>query len=270
MLLVHAHPDDETLTTGGTIARYAAEGAEVTVVTCTLGEEGEIIPPALAGLGAWAADQLGGYRSGELAAACAALGQVRHRYLGGIGRWRDSGMAGTPSAEHPRAFTRGTLDEQAAQLAALLDEFRPQVVVSYDAFGGYGHPDHIRAHQVTTAATEGRADVARVFHTVASEEQTRRGLAGLRGMGDLGARVAADGELPTVADAGISTVVDVEPYRRAKIAALTAHATQVSVGEHHFALSNGIAQPLGDAEHYVLARGSAEGCAAELFGGLTP
>jgi len=267
-VLVHAHPDDETLTTGGTIARYAAGGAEVTVVTCTLGEEGEIIPPELAQLGAWAADQLGGYRAGELAAACAALGPVRHRYLGGIGRWRDSGMAGTPSAEHPRAFVRGSVAEQAEQLGALLDELRPQVVVGYDSFGGYGHPDHIRAHEVMMAAAPAAGSVRRVFHTVTSEAQTRRGLGELRAAGELGVRVPADGELPTTPDAKITTVVDAGAHLEAKAAALGAHSTQVTVGERYFALSNDIAQPLAGIEHFVLVHGPAEGCADDLFGGL--
>src|SRR5690606_24279520 len=106
VLFVHAHPDDESITTGGTIARYSAEGAHVTVVTCTLGEEGEIIPAELEQLGAWAGDQLGGYRIGELAEAGVALGWSEHRFLGGPGRWRDSGMAGVESNEHPRAFVR--------------------------------------------------------------------------------------------------------------------------------------------------------------------
>ena len=98
---MHAHPDDETLTTGGTMARYAADpDTSVTLVTCTLGEEGEVIPPELALLAPDAADQLGGYRIGELAAACAALGVTDHRFLGGTGRWRDSGMV---LAGHGRA-----------------------------------------------------------------------------------------------------------------------------------------------------------------------
>lgn len=269
LLLVHAHPDDETLTTGGTIARYAADGVPVTVVTCTLGEEGEIIPPGLQQLGSWAADQLGGYRSGELAEACSALGVIGHRYLGGIGRWRDSGMAGTPSAEHPRAFVRGAVAEQAAQLRALLDELRPLVVVTYDAVGGYGHPDHIRAHEVTMAAAEGHPDVRRVFHTVSSAAAMARGLAELRMGEPLDARIPADGELPTVDDELIHTGLDVGAYRVAKIAALRAHATQVTVGDRHFALSNDVAQPIPDTEHFVLAHGDGEGAREDLFGGLT-
>ncbi len=270
---MHAHPDDESITTGGTIARYAAEGAEVTVVTCTLGEEGEIIPPGLDQLGAWAGDQLGGYRAGELAAAGSALDWSAHRYLGGIGRWRDSGMAGTPSAEHPRAFLRGSADEQAEQLLAVLDELRPQVVVGYDAFGGYGHPDHIRAHEITMSAAARATSVARVFHTVFSAGAVARGLARLREAADVPFRVPADGELPTTPDERITTTIDVAAHLGAKFAALRAHETQVQVPgsrEPCFALSNGIAQPVPPAEYFVLARGDAAGSATDLFGGLDP
>ncbi|MDT7798531.1 MAG: N-acetyl-D-myo-inositol-2-amino-2-deoxy-alpha-D-glucopyranoside deacetylase [Actinomycetota bacterium] len=273
LLLVHAHPDDESITTGATIARYAAEGAEVTVVTCTLGEEGEIVRelPELAGLGAWAADQLGGYRVGELRAACAALGVSRHRYLGGIGRWRDSGMAGTPAASHPKAFAGGALEEQAAQLAEILDEVRPQVVVTYDAFGGYGHPDHIRAHEVTMAAAPRASSVARVFHTVASRDAVRAGLAELRADGTSRFPVPPDAELPVTPDEEITTVLDVAAYLPAKLAALRAHATQLTVAEGavpHFALTNELAQPIPAHDYFVLAHGPAEGAAVDLFGGL--
>ncbi|MGW3967385.1 N-acetyl-1-D-myo-inositol-2-amino-2-deoxy-alpha-D-glucopyranoside deacetylase [Amycolatopsis sp. NPDC005003] len=272
LLFVHAHPDDESITTGASIARYAAEGAEVIVVTCTLGEEGEIMAglPELAGLGAWAADQLGGYRVAELKAACAALGVSRHRYLGGIGRWRDSGMAGTPSASHPRAFTGGTVEEQAAQLAELIDEFRPQVVVTYDAFGGYGHPDHIRAHEITMAAAPRAESVERVFHTVASRDAVRAGLAALRDR-DTVFDVPDDDELPVTPDEEITTVVDVAAYVPAKLAALRAHATQLAViddGVPYFALTNELAQPILAKDYFVLAHGPAEGAADDLFGGL--
>ncbi|QWF82212.1 1D-myo-inositol 2-acetamido-2-deoxy-alpha-D-glucopyranoside deacetylase [Amycolatopsis sp. CA-230715] len=262
---MHAHPDDESITTGGVMARYAAEGAEVTLVTCTLGEEGEIIPPELDGLGSWAGDQLGGYRAGELAGARAALGVTRQRFLGGIGRWRDSGMADA-GLNHPRAFTAGAFDEQVAQLREILDEVRPQVVVTYDAFGGYGHPDHIRAHEITTAAVGG----ARLFHIAASEQATKQGLAELRERPGLGFRVPDDGELPTTPDAEITTSIDISGHLDAKISALRAHATQVSVpdGAACFALSNGIAQPLPPAECFVHAGGGAEDVSADLFGGL--
>ncbi|WP_414637535.1 N-acetyl-1-D-myo-inositol-2-amino-2-deoxy-alpha-D-glucopyranoside deacetylase [Amycolatopsis sp.] len=241
MLLVHAHPDDESITTGGIMARYAAAGAEVVLVTCTLGEEGEIIPPELAQLGSWAADQLGGYRAGELAVACRALGVTGHRFLGGIGRWRDSGMAGTPAAAHPRAFAGGPLEEQTAQLREILDEIRPDVVVTYNAFGGYGHPDHIRAHEITMAAAH---DVPRLFH------------------------IASGGGADPRPDTEATTVVDIRGQLDAKIAAMGAHATQISVRPPEFALSNGVAQPIGETESFTLVRGPAEGAGTDLFGGL--
>jgi N-acetyl-1-D-myo-inositol-2-amino-2-deoxy-alpha-D-glucopyranoside deacetylase len=272
LLLVHAHPDDESITTGATIARYAAEGAEVTVVTCTLGEEGEIMPGRreLGGLRAQAADQLGGYRVAELMGACAALGVSRHRYLGGIGRWRDSGMAGTPSASHPRAFTGGSAEEQAAQLLEIIDEVEPQVVVTYDAFGGYGHPDHVRAHEITMVAAPRARSVRRVFHTVASRDAVRAGLATLRA-GEPVYAVPADDELPTTPDEEITTVLDVAAYVPAKVAALRAHATQLAVvgdAVPYFALTNEIAQPILGRDYLVLAHGPADGAADDLFGGL--
>ncbi|GAA3572125.1 N-acetyl-1-D-myo-inositol-2-amino-2-deoxy-alpha-D -glucopyranoside deacetylase [Amycolatopsis ultiminotia] len=271
LLLVHAHPDDESITTGGAIARYAAEGADVFLVTCTLGEEGEIVPPRLARLAAGEADQLGGYRYGELSAACAALGVTRHEYLGGIGRWRDSGMAGTPAAGHPRAFTAGSRAAQTVQLRALIEELAPQVVVTYDAFGGYGHPDHIRAHEITMAATEDAPSVARVFHVVQSTAALADGLAELRADDTSPFRVPADDELPSVPDEKIATALDISAHLPAKLAALRAHETQLTVTDGavvHFALTNSIAQPLGRAEHFVLARGDADGAATDLFGGL--
>jgi N-acetyl-1-D-myo-inositol-2-amino-2-deoxy-alpha-D-glucopyranoside deacetylase len=274
LLLVHAHPDDESLWTGGTIARYAANGAHVTLVTCTLGEEGEIIPDGLALLAAAESDQLGGYRNGELRAACGALGIVDHRYLGGIGRWRDSGMVGVASNSHPRAFIRGSLDAQVASLLDILREVRPDVVVTYGPDGGYGHPDHIRAHDITMAACAKSADVRRVFHVVTSKQATDAGVAELAAVQDLPFRLPHAGELPVTEDSLITAVVPVADHLDCKLRALRAHQTQISVwqddsGWSCYALSNGIAQPIVDSEYYVLASGSPEGADADLFGGLS-
>src|SRR4051795_3302441 len=131
MLLVHAHPDDETIGNGATMAKYAAEGAHVTLVTCTLGEEGEILVPALEHLAADKEDGLGEHRIGELADAMKALGVTDHRFLGGAGRWRDSGMMDTPANERPECFWRADLDEATRELVAVMREVRPQVVVTY-------------------------------------------------------------------------------------------------------------------------------------------
>src|SRR5664279_58321 len=144
LLLVHAHPDDETIGSGAAMARYVAEGAHVTLVTCTLGELGEVLVPELEGIAADRADQLGGYRIAELGQAMKALGVDDHRYLGGAGRWRDSGMMGVDGNNDPRAFwTCGTDEtlfaEAVAQAVGIIREVRPQVLVTYDEDGGYGH-----------------------------------------------------------------------------------------------------------------------------------
>jgi N-acetyl-1-D-myo-inositol-2-amino-2-deoxy-alpha-D-glucopyranoside deacetylase len=152
MLLVHAHPDDETIGSCVTMARYASEGVAVTLLTCTRGEEGEVLVPELAQLGAAHDDELGPHREQELAAAMAVLGVADHRFLGGPGRWRDSGMMGLPTNDRPEAFWRADLVEASAQVCAVVREVRPQVLVTYDSNGGYGHPDHIAISQFTTAA----------------------------------------------------------------------------------------------------------------------
>jgi len=278
LLLVHAHPDDETICNGGTIARYAAAGVHVTLVTCTLGEEGEVIPDELRGLAADSADQLGGYRVGELRAACTALGIADQRFLGGIGRWRDSGMTGTTANRHPRAFVNGSLDEQVHELAKIVAEVRPQVVVSYDPSGGYGHPDHVRAHRVTMAAVDGAREVDAVFWTVVSRSTVRDGLAGLAGFDGLPFALPTPDEVPCVPDDLVTTTVDVGAALPAKVAALRAHATQISVwegssdGQRSYALSNGLARPLGPVEEFTLAGGrvAADQVRSDLFGGSGP
>jgi N-acetyl-1-D-myo-inositol-2-amino-2-deoxy-alpha-D-glucopyranoside deacetylase len=272
LALVHAHPDDESLWTGGTIARYAATGADVMVITCTLGEEGEIIPDDLRQLRAQEADQLGGYRIAELGAALAELGVTRHAFLGGPGRWRDSGMVGDPANDHPRAFVRGPVGDQADMLAAQLAELRPQVLVSYDAYGGYGHPDHIRAHEITVAAAKRLPDVARVFYAVQSGGAVRGGLDVLAGWTDQPYRLPGPDELSVVDDELIGTIVDVTDQLPAKLRALRAHATQISVWESGeravYALSNGVAAPVLPNEYFVLASGDPTGAADDLFGDL--
>ena len=149
LLLVHAHPDDECIGTGATMARYVADGAAVTLVTCTLGEEGEVLLPELSHLASDKEDALGDHRREELAAAMAELGVTDWRLLGGPGRFRDSGMIGTPPNDRPDCFWRTDLLVAATELVPVIREVRPQVVVTYDDFGGYGHPDHIQAHRVT-------------------------------------------------------------------------------------------------------------------------
>lgn len=280
LLVVHAHPDDETLWTGGMIARYAAEGVAVTLVTCTLGEEGEILVDELRGLAADRADQLGGYRLAELRAAGAALGVADQRFLGGLGRWRDSGMvpqpggrAGAPSRLHPRCLVAGVLDEQVGALVEILEQVHPQVVVSYGPDGGYGHPDHVRAHQVTMAAVAQVSGVSRVFWAVRPVSARRRGLASLSAMPGLPFRLPAPDGLAAVADAEVSTRLDVSAQRAAVLSAMRAHATQIRVWTHGphaaFALADGLARPVLDTEYFTLVAGPTQGAQDDLFGGLT-
>ncbi|RZT26079.1 N-acetyl-1-D-myo-inositol-2-amino-2-deoxy-alpha-D-glucopyranoside deacetylase [Mycobacterium sp. BK558] len=277
LLFVHAHPDDETLTTGATIAHYCARGAQVQVLTCTLGEEGEVIGEQWAQLSVDGADQLGGYRIGELTAALAALGVDRPRFLGGAGRWRDSGMEGT-TPRHRQRFVDGDVEEQTAALAAVVDELRPHVVVTYDPQGGYGHPDHIHAHRVTMAGVAAsRWRVPKVYWTVMSQTALTAGLAALTNVPDGWITVDAD-VLPIIgyADDAIDAALDVAAHVPAKLAALRAHATQVQVSPDGtaMALSNGIALPVPLVEHYTLVEGVAgerddRGWETDLLAGLS-
>ena len=266
LLFVHAHPDDETLTTGATIAHYAALGAQVCVVTCTLGEEGEVIGERWARLAVDQADQLGGYRIGELTMALRALGIDGPVFLGGAGRWRDSGMTGTP----PRQWQRFIDAEPREAVGALVDiirELRPHVVVTYDANGGYGHPDHIHAHEVTMAAVAASSGadfpgepwtVPKVYWTVISRSAMGAGLDALEDVPAEWLRVSMDQVPFGSPDDDIDAVMDVVDGLPAKIAALRAHATQVTVAPdgRSCALSNNIALPIGGVEHYILAAGT--------------
>jgi len=260
LLFVHAHPDDETINNGATIARYAAAGAEVTVLTCTLGEEGEVIGDRWAHLAVEHADQLGGYRVGELTAALHHLGLPGPRFLGGAGRWRDSGMVGTPARRQTR-FADAADDVVVGQVADVIAELRPHAVVTYDPNGGYGHPDHIQAHRVTTAAVTAAADrwqVPKFYWTVMSPNAFRAAIAALRD-DDLEPdwiRLTDDGSSVFV-EHPVTTVIEAPEHRAAKIAAMRAHATQLTVGPtgRAFALSNNLALPVLDQEHYVLVAG---------------
>lgn len=253
-LFVHAHPDDETITTGGTIAALVAGGADVRVVTCTLGEEGEVLGDEFAGLVADRADQLGGYRIGELAAALRALGVGRPRFLGGAGRWRDSGMAGTPSAEHPRAFVRSGSDAVDV-LTEVLEGFRPHLVVTYDPRGGYGHPDHIRAHEVVHAAVgKSTHRPERLAWTVTARSELSR----THPSPPAHLRSADEEELPSVPDSRLTHRVPLDDAQyAAKLEALTGHATQLELvqgpeGEPWFlALTNGVMQPIAQVEWFI-------------------
>lgn len=280
LMLVHAHPDDETTTTGATIARYAAEGIGVALVTCTRGERGEMLAPDLAAQLSdpdpdTAARLLGAHRERELAAACQALGIGPARFLGGTGRWWDSGMAGD---RHGRALAAGDLAEQAAELAGLIRTIRPQVIVTYDERGGYGHPDHIRAHDITVAAVDvARPDwpVARVYATVVPRSTILRVaelLAGSPMSGENPLAAVVDPEtLPfLVADEDVGAAVDARAYAAHKVAAMRAHRTQMPPDAWFFVLAERTGAEFG-MEHYQLLRADGsvpDGVLDDLFAGL--
>jgi len=283
LLLVHAHPDDESIATGATMAKYAAEGASVTLVTCTLGELGEIIPPDLAHLAADRDGGLGQYRIGELAAACAALGVTDHRFLGGAGRWTDSGMMGEPSNQAAGCFWQADVDEAAAALLEVIRDVRPQVMVSYDANGFYGHPDHIQAHRVAMRAFEKAGGLVRKMYAntvpksvlVGMVERMRGSDPAERPAGGTGfTEVQSAGELPFgVPDEAVTTEIDAAAYLDAKLNAMRAHATQITVDSPFYALSNNLGVRAFGVEYYILLAGERGpagpgGREADLFAGI--
>jgi len=278
LLLVHAHPDDETIGSGATMAHYAATGAHVTLVTCTLGEEGEILVDDHAHRAADRDDSLGEHRAIELADAMAALGVTDHRLLGHAGKYRDSGMMGLPDNEDPVAFWQADLLAASADLVAVIREVRPQVLVTYDDFGGYGHPDHIQAHRVAMYASLLAAapsfrpdlgagwDIAKIYWTAFPKSFVREGIAALRAMGeDTGFAAMDPDDIPFACDdVIITTVIDAQGESDKKMAAMRAHATQISVEDGFFALSNKLGSRAIGVEFYRLVRGETAGELDEL------
>ena len=296
LLLVHAHPDDESIGQGATMAKYVAEGRGVTLVTCTGGEMGEILVPELEHL----ADHLDGglaeHRRTELADAMDALGVTDHRYLGGFGTYRDSGMkwhadghAVAADDIHENAFWSADLTEAANHLVEVIREVRPQVMVAYDDFGGYGHPDHIQAHRVATYAASLAAvptyrpdlgehwDIAKIYWGAMSESRMRAGLRKMREAGDTASfeGMDPDGPLPPfiTPDENLSCAVDAQEHVDAKMAALAAHRTQITTDGPFFALSNNVGSTAWGVEFYRIAKGERgplddDGLETDLFAGL--
>jgi N-acetyl-1-D-myo-inositol-2-amino-2-deoxy-alpha-D-glucopyranoside deacetylase len=295
LLLVHAHPDDETIATGATMARYVAQGRGVTLVTCTGGEMGEILVPELEHLAADREDKLAEHRRGELDDAMRVLGVTDHRYLGGFGRFRDSGMQwhedghAIPADDvHANAFWNADLAEAATLLAEVIREVKPQVLVTYDQFGHYGHPDHIQAHRVAMYGAQLAAvpsyrhdlghpwEIAKIYWTAMSESRMREGIRALRDAGDTTTfeGMDPDGPLPmTTPDDDISTGIDATPYVQQKLDAMRAHRTQIQVDGPFFALSNNIGNRVWGTEFFRIASGRLgpvgdDGRETDLFAGL--
>jgi len=278
LLLVHAHPDDEVIGTGATMAHYAARGAQVTLVTCTLGEEGEIHVPSLAQLAAAQADQLGGYRVVELERACAALGVADHRFLGGAGRYRDSGMMGLPTNDHPRCLWQADLDEAAGLLVEIMREVRPQVMITYDDNGFYGHPDHIMAHRIAMRAAELAGDDGprKIYFTAMPRRVLEHGMEAFRGLDNNPfADVDKVDDLPFGhSDEEIAACIDGTDRYEQKVAAMRAHATQIPDNSWLYGIAGDFGGEFMGIEYFLLAKGARgavsgpNGWESDLFSGL--
>ncbi len=288
LLLVHAHPDDESSSTGATIARYCAEGAKVTLVTCTLGEEGEVIRDELSHLSAGTA--LASHRLDELHAAAAALGLTDYVRLGGDGRYHDSGMAhaedGTATARDETtdtAFWNADLLEAALHLVSVLRDRRPQVVVSYDPFGMYGHPDHVMAHRVMTYACVlsgvhgyrpelGEAwCVSRTFWVTngSGDMATMMEAAKASGTEEFWGDIDPDGPLPPMITRSedVDVRVPVGLYRVNKVAALKAHHSQVDLEDPFWRLMT-VIETLGESFRLASGVPLPQRPATDLFEGI--
>jgi N-acetyl-1-D-myo-inositol-2-amino-2-deoxy-alpha-D-glucopyranoside deacetylase len=280
LLAVHAHPDDECIGTGGVLARYAAEGVRTVLVTCTDGAVGEISDPALA-----TADNLVDVRARELDEAVQILRVSRLVKLG----YRDSGMAGTADNVHPASFHQAPLDEAVGRVVRIIREERPQVVVTYDERGGYGHPDHIRAHEVAVAAFEAAGDGARfpsagpawapakLYYSVVPRSALGRFIERLQEAGiDVPFRRQAEvaesaGEDPPfgVADERVTTTVDVAAYVGQKRAALQAHRTQMGPEQFFMRLPSELFAEIFAREMFQRVTGLGVTPETDLFAGLS-
>jgi len=227
LMAVHAHPDDEVISTGGILAHYAGQGIRTVLVTCTNGEQGDDDGGVKPGEPGHDAAAVRAKRLAELRESVAHLGIEHVELLG----YQDSGMDGWDTNKDPAAFWNIPLTESTPRLSALLERYRPQVVVTYDENGGYGHPDHIQAHRITVAAIEATGIPDKFYYTAVprsgikqlAEWATSAGL-------DWAEEVPDDFGTP---DELITSVVDVSPYVSNKIKALEAHESQ---GENMFLL----------------------------------
>jgi N-acetyl-1-D-myo-inositol-2-amino-2-deoxy-alpha-D-glucopyranoside deacetylase len=267
ILLVHAHPDDETINNGATMAKYLREGVGVTLVTCTRGEEGEVLVPALAYLAADKEDGLGAHRETELANAMAQLGVTDFRFLGNPEKkWRDSGMMGTAPNDRSDVFWQADLDDAASYLVKIIREIKPQVLITYDEVGGYGHPDHIQAHRVAMRAAELAADskygdgeawdIEKIYWNTMPRSVVAEGMAKMKEIGSDFFGAESIDDLPFVkSDEVVTTQIDGTQFIEEKMAAMRAHPTQIELDGPFFALSNNLGNQVWGNEYYTLVKG---------------
>lgn len=277
LLLVHAHPDDETINNGATMAMYAALGASVTLVTCTRGEEGEVLVEEHSHKAAAHDDLLGEHRVIELAEAMKALGVSDHRFLGEPNiKYRDSGMMGTEPNDRADNFWKADFEGATDQLVNIIDEVKPHILITYDEFGGYGHPDHIQAHRVAMAASEKSSwEIQKIYWNVMPRSVIQQGIDAMKESGSdfFGAESAED--LPFCKDDSlVSALIDGNAYVDQKMSAMRAHATQISVDGPFFALSNNLGLQVWGNEYYTLVKGEKageldiNGRESDLFAGI--
>ena len=280
LLLVHAHPDDETINNGVTMAKYAKDGAQVTLVTCTRGEEGEVLVAELASLASDKDDKLGQHREIELKDAMVHLGISDFRFLGAPNKkWRDSGMMGMPQNDRADVFWKSDLEESANELVSVILEIKPQVLITYDEFGGYGHPDHIKAHQVAMRAAEIAETkgwrIEKIYWNTMPRSVIQMGIEKMKEIGSdfFGAESADD--LPFAKpDELVTSVVHASEFVPQKLAAMKAHATQIAVDGPFFALSNNLGLSVWGDEYYTIVKGEKaapfdeNGRELDLFAGI--
>lgn len=263
-MLVHAHPDDETINNGITMAHYAKLGHHVTLVTCTRGEEGEVLVPELSHLASSDQDKLGQHREIELADAMGVLGIKDFRFLGaGKVKFRDSGMMGSEPNERKDSFWQADRDQAATYLAEIMLEVRPDVLITYDEFGGYGHPDHIKAHQIAMRAAEMIRDqweIRKIYWNTIPISVIEEGISAMKEVGSDFWGVEKAEDFPFAkADELVTTVVSNESLVDLKMAAMKAHATQITVDGPFFALSNNLGVKVWGQEFYSLVYGKKSG-----------
>lgn len=258
ILLVHAHPDDETINNGATMALYADKGAHVTLITCTRGEEGEVLVPGLVHLASNDQDLLGDHRETELALAMKALGVTDYRFLGAPQvKFRDSGMMGTEPNNRPDVFWQADVDAAAQLLVQVIDEIKPHILITYDEFGGYGHPDHIQAHRVAMRASElSQWKIQKIYWNTMPKSVLAQGMEKMKEIGSdfFGAESVDD--LPFAKDDEfVTTLIDGGDYVNNKMEAMKAHETQISLDGPFFALSNNLGLQIWGDEYYTLVKG---------------
>lgn len=273
LLAFHAHPDDEVISTGGVLAKYGEQGHHVVVVTATDGAEGEVHnyddPDPIK-------DRLAEVRADEIAAALRILGVANHSFLG----YRDSGMMGTDANRHAQAFWRADFMEATARLVSLIRRHQPEVMIVYDPFGGYGHPDHIQVHRVGVAAFFGASDPGRfpaddepwaprkLYMTTWPRSRAIRMGEALLAAGRITPEEAEEWKGEGTPDEDITAWIDVLAFVDRKIEALRAHRSQIPQDWFLLAVPDAPAMFGREAYLRVFTRVEAPFREDDLFAGL--